>query len=100
MNPELKDITGNCLQTPQGAHTFLKTDLRPFMTNLRPHFDKFKTYRQCADIKVRIWKWVNKIISSESLLNLTFFNRSISALIKFKTFLRPLSQKCQNLRPF
>ena len=41
-----------------------------------------------------------KMISSESFLNLTFFNRSISDLIHFKTFLRPLSQKCQNLRSF
>ena len=41
-----------------------------------------------------------KIISFESFLNLTFFNRSVSALIQFKTFLRPLSQNCQNLRPF
>ena len=33
----------------QGAHAFLKIDLRP-------RFGKFKTYRQCAYIKVRIRK--------------------------------------------
>ena len=42
---------------------------------------------QSKDMEVDI-----KIISSESFLNMT-----ISALIHFKTFLRPLSQKCQNL---
>ena len=50
--------------------------------------------------QIKIMEVDIKIISSESFLNLTFFKSFISALIQFKTFLRPLSQKCQNLIPF
>ena len=39
-----------------------------------------------------------KMISSECFFSQILIH-SISALIQLKTFLRPLSQKCQNLRP-
>ena len=44
----------------KGAKLFWKSMDDLFKTNLRPSFGKFKTYRQCADIKVWIWKWKSK----------------------------------------
>ena len=41
-----------------------------------------------------------KIISLELSFIITFLNCSISAVTQFKTFLRPLFQKCQKLKPF
>ena len=38
-----------------------------------------------------------EIIGPESFLNLAFKNCTISAVMKFKTFLRPLTQKEHNL---
>ena len=37
----------------QGVHAFRKNMLKTF---LRPLLGKVKTYPQCANIKVRIWK--------------------------------------------
>ena len=85
---------------PRILENLFKTFLRPILDQILENLRPISNGLQWADIIDRIYRGKVQFSVSTGSQFCRDYTRSISVLIQFKTFLRPLSQKLSNLRPF